>query len=75
MNETSSIYSYTVINSTTEAFKDQTPYLVAIVTRADGSRVAARVEGYTPDKQIHIGETVERAGTDASGNEFFRLRS
>lgn len=75
MTGTAEIYTYTVVNSSTEAFRDKTPYLVAIVTKQDGSRVSGFVEGYTSNDEIGCGTLVELAGTDALGNQIFRLRS
>jgi uncharacterized OB-fold protein len=73
MTETAEIYTYTVINSSTEAFKDKTPYLAAIVTRPDGTRVAAMVEGWTETSPVAIGTAVRLSGTDPLGNPTYRL--
>lgn len=73
MTETAEIYTFTVINSSTEAFRDRTPYLAAIVSRPDGTRVSTRVEGWTPATPIAIGMSVTEDGADALGNPIYRL--
>jgi uncharacterized OB-fold protein len=73
MSETAAIYTYSVIHSSTESFKDKVPYMAAIVTRPDGSRIATLVEGYSPDKDVAIGSKVVLSGTDTHGNPIYRL--
>ena len=73
MTETGVIYTYTIVRSAAEAFKHRTPYLVAVVTRPDGSRVASLVQGWTENAPVQIGSAVELAGSDALGNPIHRI--
>lgn len=73
MSETGEIFAWTVINSSTEAFKSRVPYLAAIVSRPDGTRVAALVEGWSQDDRVGIGTTVTLAGRDELGNPVYRM--
>lgn len=73
MSETAEIYTWTVINSSTEAFKAKIPYLAAIVAKPDGTRVAALVDGWSQGVPIDIGTPVTHVGEDALGNPIYRL--
>lgn len=73
MSETAEIYTWTVINSSTEAFKGRVPYLAAIVSKPDGTRVAALVDGWSVGMPVDIGAPVVLAGEDALGNPVYRL--
>lgn len=69
----SSIYTYSVITSAAEAFKDKVPYLIALVEKDDGSHVLSRIEGYTEGREIKVGMPVEFVSDDEHGNPLFRL--
>ncbi|HTZ38692.1 MAG TPA: OB-fold domain-containing protein [Syntrophales bacterium] len=66
------IYTYTVIHSAAEDFKNKVPYVVAVVEE-DGRRFAARVEGYEPSKPISIGMEVEHSGEDPKGRPIYKF--
>lgn len=70
--ETGVIYAYTVIRSTSEAFKDKTPYVMAVVDRGD-DKVLARVEGYQEGQAISIGMKVPFWKNDEAGNPIYRF--
>jgi uncharacterized OB-fold protein len=73
MDDQAVIYTYTIIYSSTEAFKDKTPYVAAIVEKAGGEKVATIVEGYRENIPIAIGMPVVFARTDATGNPVYRF--
>lgn len=66
------IYSYTVIFSAAEAFKDKTPYAVALINE-DGKRFMAGLATNTAPEKITVGAAVEFAGNDENGNPQYRL--
>lgn len=66
------IYSYTVIFSAAEAFKDKTPYAVALVDEG-GRRIMVGLETNTAPEKITVGAAVEFAGNDENGNPQYRL--
>jgi uncharacterized OB-fold protein len=66
------IYSYTVIFSAAEAFKDKTPYAVALIDE-DGKRFMAGLEATIAPEEIAVGAVVEFAGNDENGNPQYRL--
>ncbi|KAB3532146.1 OB-fold domain-containing protein [Alkaliphilus pronyensis] len=72
MNKKATIYTYSIIYTASEDFKDQTPYVIAIVEDKD-SRVLSRIEGYEENKEIHIGMEVELFKTDESGNPIYKF--
>jgi uncharacterized OB-fold protein len=53
---TGTVYTETVVHLAPEAFAQDVPYQVAIVTLEDGSRVTGRVAG----DRVSIGDLVER---------------
>ncbi len=73
MDDRAAIYTFTVIHSSTEAFKDKTPYVAAIVEKADGARVATVIEGYRENTPLAIGMPVVFARTDEAGNPVYRF--
>lgn len=62
---TFSIYTYTIVYSSTAAFADKTPYCTAILESSDGTRFPALVEGYREGDPVYIGQTVRKVDTDA----------
>ena len=73
MSRKGTIYTYSIIYSAAEAFKDKTPYVVAVVEE-DGARRLARVEGYTAQTQVEIGMTVNFLAIDEQGNTIYSFR-
>jgi len=72
MDKKAKIYTYTVIHSASEAFKDKTPYVVAVVD--DGQeKFLTRVEGYDDKREIHIGMEVELLVTDENGSSIYQF--
>ena len=57
MKRTGTIYTYSVVHSAAEAFKERTPYVVALVDE-NGHRVVSLLEGYDPTRQVEIGQEV-----------------
>lgn len=53
------IYSYTIVRSAAEEFKDQTPYIIAVIEQDSGSRVLSMLSGYKEGMQIRIGDQVK----------------
>ena len=64
---TGTVYTETVVHIAPEAFKDQAPYQVAIVSFDDGTRVTARIEG----ERVAIGDAVAETHSE-EGVCFFR---
>ncbi len=71
--ENGRIYSYTIVYSSTEALKDKTPYIVAIVEKTGGEKVSAMVEGYTPEAKVAIGSEVAFCRQEAGGSSIYKL--
>ena len=61
------VYTETVVYSAPEAYVNEAPYQIAIVTRDDGSRVTGRILG----DRVSIDEKVELAET-RNGVPYFR---
>lgn len=71
MSKTGIIYTYTIINNATEAFRDNVPYVIAIIN--DGNnKTMARLERYVEGQQISVGIPVEFVDEE---NTVFRLLS
>jgi uncharacterized OB-fold protein len=51
------LVSFTVIHIASDQFAEETPYYVAIVELAEGTRVSARLLGFDPLKpeEVHLG--------------------
>jgi len=73
MDDKATIYTYTIIYSSTEAFKDKTPYVVGIVEKPDGTKTAALIEGYKENMPIAIGIPVVFDRADQGGNPVYRF--
>ena len=65
---TGTVYTETVIHSAPEAFVQDAPYQLIIVTLDDGRRVTGRVAG---DERVAIDDRVEMA-EERNGIPFFR---
>ncbi len=48
------VYTETVVHSAPEAFVNEAPYQIAIITRDDGSRITGRIKG----ERVRIGDEV-----------------
>jgi uncharacterized OB-fold protein len=72
MKRIGTIYTYSIIHSASEEFKDRTPYVVALVEEEGHARVASLLEGYDGQK-IHIGMPVEYVREDTEGNPVYKL--
>lgn len=73
--KTASIYTYSVLYSSTEDFKDKTPYLTAILQDAEGNRFASLVEGFSDGMEIAIGQEVYCTGRNADEKDVYSLRA
>jgi uncharacterized OB-fold protein len=74
MTRIGKVYSYTIVYSAAEAFKNQTPYAIAIVDEAE-KRVVSMIEGYDANRTMKIGMDVEFAHEDAHGNPVYKFPS
>ena len=72
MSRRGTVETYTVVHSGSEAFKDQTPYVLAVV-REDERKKLALVEGYSEGIEIRIGMEVEAVAEDGKGNTVYRF--
>lgn len=72
MSRRGTVETYTVVHSGSEAFKDQTPYLLAVVKEDERQRLAL-IEGYTEKTEVRIGMEVEVATEDGKGNTIYRF--
>jgi uncharacterized OB-fold protein len=72
MSRKGKIYTYTIVYSAAEAFKDKTPYVVALVEE-DGRRAMSLLEGYREGLPVSIGMEVEFVREDAAGNPIYKL--
>jgi len=72
MSRKGRIYTYTIVYSAAEAFKDRTPYVVALVEE-DGRRAMSLLEGYRDGKDVKIGMEVEFVREDTAGNPIYKL--
>ena len=71
--DTATIYTYSILYSSTEEFKDKTPYLTTILEKQNGERFASLVEGWKEGMEVRIGQQVRCTGQDASGNPTYAL--
>lgn len=67
------IYTFSIVRSSTEAFAARTPYCAAILEAADGVRFAVMLEGYQDGDTVKVGQTVKGIGTDGQGKERYSL--
>lgn len=72
MDKNAKIYTYTVIYSSTEAFKDKTPYVAGIVENDEGKR-ATLIEGYKEGMPIKVGMEVQFSHFDDANNPIYRF--
>lgn len=67
------IYTYSIVYSSTEEFKDKTPYLTAILENGKGERFASLVDGYKDGMAVAVGQEVKYTGADESGKATYSL--
>lgn len=72
MSRRGTLFTYSIVHSGTDAFKDKTPYVVALVEEHQRIRLAP-VEGYTERTEIRIGMEVEFLTEDEKGNPSYRF--
>lgn len=70
MKRRGTIFTYSVIHSSMVSFKDQTPYVVALVEENRGIRLA-RIKGYTNQIKIKIGMSVIFLEDDENSNPIY----
>jgi len=58
MSRRGTLYSYSIVHSGTAAFKDKTPYLLAIVEENQRKSIAC-IEGYSDGIDVCVGMEVE----------------
>lgn len=71
--EQATIYTYSVVYSSSEQFKDKTPYVTAILESGNGERFPAFLEGYDEGQEIWIGQTVWLKKADDKGGGIYYL--
>jgi len=72
MAEKAKVYTYTVINSASEEFKDKVPYVVAVLENKNG-RFASFIEGYKDGINVDIGMEVEFSRFDEAQNPIYKF--
>jgi hypothetical protein len=72
MHRQGRILSYSVVHSAAEAFKDKTPYLIALIEEDCGPRLA-RIEGFSALTEIKIGTLVRFSGEDEQGHPIYEF--
>ena len=72
MQRCGTLVTYTVVHSGTEAFKDRTPYVVALVEEDRQLRLA-RVEGYVEGSELGVGVEVEFMAEESGGQPIYRF--
>ena len=72
MTRRGTLYSYSIVHSGTAAFKDKTPYLLAIVEE-NQRRCIARIEGYSDKTDVRVGMEVEFLDEAEDGAARFRF--
>ena len=72
MGRRGTIFTYSIVHSATDAFKDETPYVVALVEEDQRIRLA-RIEGYSEAVHVRIGMEVEYLTVDDRNNPVYRF--
>lgn len=65
------IFTYSVIYTASEDFKDQTPFVIAIVENDEG-RTLSRIDNYT-GQEIKIGQVVDFSRVDDKGIKIYKF--
>ncbi|SMC60363.1 OB-fold domain-containing protein [Papillibacter cinnamivorans] len=71
--EQATIYTYSVVYSASEQFRDKTPYVTAILESGNGERFPAFLEGYEEGRVIRVGQPVWLCGTNEKGEAVYSL--
>jgi len=72
------LVSFTVIHIAPDEFEEETPYYIAIVELAEGTRVSARLLGYDPLKpeEVKLGSDVKLDYEDGkTGKKYLAFRA
>jgi len=72
MAKKAKIYTYSIIYSPSEEFKDKVPY-VAGVLEENNERFSSFIEGYKDGMDIKIGMEVEFSRFDEAGNVVYKF--
>ena len=72
MSRRGTLYSYSIVHSGTDAFKDKTPYLLAIVEE-NRRKSIARIEGYSDGIDVRVGMEVEFLAEAEDGAARYRF--
>lgn len=67
------IYSYSIIYVSSEEFRKDIPYVVAILEDENKTRFPAKVIGYCESKKVNIGDQVELVSDDKEGHVVYML--
>ena len=72
MGQRGTIFTYSIVHSAADAFKDKVPYVVALVEEGERIRLA-RIEGYTEKTDVRSGMEVELLADDGGGSPLYRF--
>ena len=70
METTAKIYNFTRIHMAAEAFKDETPFVIAIIEE-EGKRFLARIQG---NPEVQIGDLVEKTVETIGDQPVYKLK-
>ena len=70
MKNTAKIYTYSIIYSPSEEFKDKVPYVVAVLEKGN-ERFSSLIEGYRDGMEVRIGMPVTYCKDDDAGNPIY----
>ncbi|MHB8127270.1 MAG: OB-fold domain-containing protein [Desulfitobacteriaceae bacterium] len=72
MKERAQIYTYSIVYSASEAFKDMTPYVIAVLD--DGQqKIVTRVENYQENREVKIGMEVAFSGEVVGSTPIYKF--
>lgn len=72
MDKKAVVYTYSVIFSASEDFKDMTPFALAIVDDGE-EKFLTRLEGYESGKEIKVGMEVAFSRLDDNGKPLYKF--
>ena len=67
------IFTYSILHSGSDEFKNKTPYVIALVEE-NHERKLSFIEGYNEGKEIAVGTEVAFKSEDRKGNRTYCLR-
>ena len=70
METSAKIYTFTRIHMAAETFKDETPFVIAIIEEA-GNRFLARIQGIP---EVQIGDLVEKTEATIGDQPVYKLK-